>query len=599
MFKQNLKCEVNHIKQIVPKSIKKIWIIMMAGRNEYIVIFILLGLISILLDIIEPYFAKILIDRLQTFKFPIELIKLGIIWLIIYFIKNIINIISSKINLKFKINVIYSLRIKLFEKIIKLPISYFKEHSVGYIMSRQIDDIDDLDGMLLNNIVSGVLSLIEFIVIFIIMMNINTILAIISLVIMFGNVVLNFIFPLKKLYKVHSDARANVSKNLQDCLSGINLVKASDAYNFETNRFGTILKSYYSARKNRDFIDIIRKGLVRFLEGVSIPLIVVIGGLFVYRGIFTTGSILAYIIYFQKLTDVFVNATNFIPLLKIAEASADRICEILDLGIDVNIDSEKVNDISLQKACSIEFKNVYFSYDNNKNTLNNISFKINPGEKVAFVGKSGSGKTSIVNLLLGYFTPSNGQILINDIDIKKYNLSNVLNAIGVVSQDLFLFNRTVLENIIYNTDKNKISEEKLKAVLDRTLVSEIIKKMPNGMNTLIGDKGNTISGGEKQRLCIAREILKEPMILVLDEATSALDSISEELVQTAINNVSNEKTVIMIAHKLSSIKNSDKIYVIDNGRIVEKGTHDELLKKEGEYYSLYKKQINLEGDEDE
>lgn len=593
-----LNCEVNNINQIISKSIKKISSIMMKNRKKYIIIFILLGIISISLDIMEPYLAKILIDKLKSFKVPIDLLQLGFIWLILYFIKNIVNIATNKINLNFKIDVLYSLRIQIFEKIIKLPISYFKEHSIGYIMSRQIDDIEDLDGMLLNNVINGFLAFIELIVIFIIMIKINIILAFISLVIMLGTALLNFIFPLKKLYKIHSESRTYISKNLQDCLSGINLIKSSNSYDFETNRFKDTLNLYYNARKNRDSMDIIRKGLVKFVGGTSIPLITIIGGLFVYKNICTIGSIFAFLIYFERLNDVFVNAMNLIPLFKIAEASAERINEVLELNADINI-NKKDNINMLPKTCSIEFRNVCFSYDNNNNALNNISFKIHPGEKVAFVGQSGAGKTSIVNLLLGYFKPNNGEILINDINMQHYSLSNLLNAIGFVSQDLFLFNRTISENIIYNTDFKKISKQNLKEILDKTLVSEIIKKMPDGLNTLIGDRGNTISGGEKQRICIAREILKKPMILILDEATSALDSISEELVQTAINNVTNDKTVIMIAHKLSTIKNADKIYVLNNGNIVEHGSHHELLNKKGIYYELYNKQINLEGDNNE
>lgn len=572
---------------------------MMENRNRYIILFILLGITSISLDIIEPYFAKILIDKLQYFKLPTELLKIGGIWLILYIIKNIINMLTNKINLEFKISVIYSLRIKIFEKIIRLPISYFKQHSIGYIMSRQIDDIEDLDGMLLNNVINGILAFIELILIFIIMIKINIVLAIIALFIMSGTSILNFIFPLKKLYKIHSESRTYVSKNLQDCLSGINLIKSSNAYNFEIDRFGDTLQKYYTARRNRDSIDIIRKGSIKFLGGLNIPLLTVIGGFFVYKHIFTTGSIFAFLIYFERLSDVFVNAMNLIPLFKIAESSADRLTEILNLDIDSNIITSSHRNSILHKACSIEFKHVYFSYDNHTNILNDVNFKINSGEKVAFVGQSGAGKTSIINLLLGYFKPSKGEILINDINIEQYSLSNILNSIGVVSQDLFLFNRTVLENILYNTDKNKISDKYLQEVLDKTLVSEIINKMPNGLNTLIGDRGNTISGGEKQRICIAREILKDPILLILDEATSALDSISESLVKTSLKNVSNHKTVIMISHKLSSIKNADKIYVLNNGTIVEEGIHDNLLSKRGTYYSLYNEQINLEGDNNE
>ncbi len=239
---------------------------------------------------------------------------------------------------------------------------------------------------------------------------------------------------------------------------------------------------------------------------------------------------------------------------------------------------------------AIEFRNINFSYDGKQNVLKNINFKIKKGQTIAFVGPSGSGKSSLVQLLLRFYTPNSGDIFIDGKNIAEYKLEDLRKSIGFVSQEPFLFNRSLYDNIVYNFDKTSFIDTKVKNALADTYIESVIDKIPEGINTIVGDRGSIFSGGEKQRICIACEIIKNPNILILDEATSSLDSISEEIVQSAINNVSKGRTSIVIAHKLSTIKNADCIYVIQDGCIVEYGKHDELIKQKGLYYSLYNKQ---------
>lgn len=559
----------------------------MFKKKKYIGIFIFLVGINTFFDIIEPKFAQKLIDKALNSSPPKELLYLGIIWLAIFTIKYINKYIFQNLSLKFKTSVIEDIEKYLFDHFLKLPISYFQNNSIGYIVSRQLDDAFSIDGIMIYNIIEGFFSIVQVIVIFIIMFNTNVLLGALSLILTIGDVVINFCFPLKELYKKLNEEVAILRKELSDTFLGIKLIKMSNKFRYEIQRFSGFLKGYFNALLRRENVNIIRRLVSSLLKELSNPIIIIIGGFLIYYNKMSVGTLTLFIIYFGKLSVAFYPATNLIPLFKISKAYAERIYEIISMDIEENC---ATND-KLEFKNLVEFKNVSFSYDGNTNVLNNINIKINKNQFVAFVGKSGSGKSSILNLILKIFLPSSGNIYIDGQDIKEINTSTLRNSISYVDQSAFLFNRSLYENLNYSST-DKVTEEFFTKTLNETSLTPIISKMPNGIDTLITEDGNNLSGGEKQRICIAREMLKNCNILILDEYTSALDSITESKIQNTLNSISKDKTVIMVAHKLPIIKNADNIFVLNEGNIVESGNHEELMNKKGLYFSLYNQQIS-------
>lgn len=564
------------------KSSKLIYSFMNIKR--YLPIFLLFEVIILSINIIEPGLAKELIDKSLMSTSPSYLIKIGAVWLGLYLFKIINMYIYQLITLKFKINVYHQIKLSLYQKIINFPIKYFQKNSTGYIMSRILDDVEGIDGMLLHNIINGLISLLQVIIIFTLMLNVNVMLTLIVFIMTIVYTVCQFIFPLTRLYKEHNESKSTVSKELGDSLDGINVIKSFSAEVYESNRFDNILKNYDFNRINRDEANIKRLNLVQFISGCINPVIIIIGGILIFKKIITTGEVMAFILYFEKLRTALVPGMNLIPCYKVGQASAQRIFEIFKMDKE-NLNIERgLNEVT---DGSIEFKNVTFGYEEDKIILNNVNFKINKGEKIGFVGVSGSGKSSIVKLILKFFNVNKGEILINNININKYNISNLRRSIGFVHQSPFLFNRILRENLQYI---NKLDENELINILQKAYIYNIITDNKVEFDSLVEQNGNMFSGGEKQRLCIARELTKKPKILILDEATSSLDSISENCIEKTINTMDKDVTVIIIAHRLATVKNLDRIYVLEQGNIIEEGNHEELLNNKGKYYELFNKQ---------
>ena len=323
--------------------------------------------------------------------------------------------------------------------------------------------------------------------------------------------------------------------------------------------------------------------VMEFLSMTGVAVVLWFGGKDVIDGVWTLGDFTAFILAITQMYQPIKNFAQLNSTIQKAVAGSERVFEILDEKNSIyDLPNAKVLD-SFSK--DIVYKNVNFSYEKGKQILRGINIDIKKGQTVAFVGSSGSGKSTIANLVLRFYDVDNGEILVDGINIKDLKLSSLRDKIGVVSQDVFLFNDTIKYNISYG--KMDATDEEIETVAKAANAHKFISKMPKGYNTLIGERGMKLSGGEKQRIAIARAMLKNPPILVLDEATSALDSESEKLVQEAIETLMKNRTVILIAHRLSTVINADKIVVIDKGCVAEVGKHQELLDKGGIYSKLY------------
>jgi subfamily B ATP-binding cassette protein MsbA len=364
----------------------------------------------------------------------------------------------------------------------------------------------------------------------------------------------------------------------------VDVVKVFTAEERETRKIHHNLTNFMQSSITSNIIRSISSEVLALLGALGRFIVLWYGGSEIIRGNFTIGSYIAFAAYLGKLYGPIQILASMGLTLQPAATALSRVSELFDLTTE---DEDKKRTVKLLRINGkIEFKNVYFSYNHKKeDVLQDINFKIEPGEKVAFVGPSGSGKSTILKLILGLYPIERGKILIDNQDINKLLLSNLREKISIVSQNTFLFNDTVKNNILYS--KPNAKEEEIIKTTKYADAYDFIMNLENGFETIVGEMGKKLSGGEKQRISIARAILKDSDIIIFDEATSHLDNESERRIQRMINENFANKTCIIVAHRLSTIINVDKIYILDNGRIVQRGSHTELITKEGRYKQIY------------
>ena len=382
---------------------------------------------------------------------------------------------------------------------------------------------------------------------------------------------------------------AGMTSMIAETIGSMRIVKAFATKGFEINRFAKETQKYYKLMIRRDRLRFVSSPVSETFGATIAALLLWVGA----RDVLVIESIssedfLRFILLLFSLFQPLKNLTNVVNELQNGLASADRVFAIMDIKSDIqDVDNAfKVKDLN----SSLSFNDVSFTYGNkDEKVLNNINFKINKGEIFALVGPSGAGKSTLVDLIPRFYDTLSGSIKIDGKDIKDLELKSLRSLMGIVTQETFLFDDTVKANISYGVEN--ISDDEIKDASKAANAHEFIKKLPDGYNTIIGERGVSLSGGQKQRIAIARAIVKNPPILILDEATSSLDSESEKHVQSAIENLMSERTVFVIAHRLSTVHNANKILVLENGQIVQEGKHDDLINVDGLYKQLHKMQF--------
>ena len=556
-------------------------------RHPYRLFFYLalLGIIYMVLDIVEPVLAGHIMDAFLSNEVKTEIWQLGLLWLAIFILKYAVSYEKMRIGLFSMLSGMENIQLSIFQTILSAPLSFFSKFSVGYLMARQTDDVFNLEGMMPHHLVEGLLAIVESFIILCCMFYLNVWLGIGAAFLKSIDLFSNFYFPLKKLYKEHNEARAIASSELQDVLKNILMIKAAGKEKVETQRFQGCLKHYYGTWSKRDEINYIRSLLTRMSEDASYMIIIGLGGVSMYYGKMTIGEITAFMLFYKKLSSAFVGAVPLIPLFKIGEGAMERVDELKQ-----HIPMKKTSDDEKERmACrvEIELQNVKFSY-NNQRILQGVSMSFKPGEITAIVGKSGAGKSTIIKLLLGLYQVEEGKILWNGNDVNQINGQSMRSLISYIPQDAPLFHRTLRENILYEAPES-VSDEAVSKVIARTGIQEMQKRFEQKEKAW--NLETTVSGGERQRINLARALLKNGSIYILDEATSALDTETEKIVQQTLRELSKTKVVIIISHRLSSVRKADKIYVLDEGSVQENGSHEELMKKKGRYYRLFEEQV--------
>jgi len=491
--------------------------------------------------------------------------------------------------------VTYKLRKEIFAKIYKLPLKYFDTNSYGDVLSRMTNDIDTISQTLSRGIVQIITSVAMIIGILIMMFSINPVLTLVALVILpISAILVSFIVKRsQKLFVAHQQYLGEVNGHIEEMYGGHIIVKAFNGEERSIEKFNIINEKLYNSSWKSQFLTGLLMPIMNVISNGGYVAIAVLGGKFAIEGRINIGDIQAFMQYMNQFTQPIAQTANISNIFQSMAAAAERVFEFL--GEEEEKETAKeFKEIKNVKG-NIKFENVKFGYNSDRVIIKGFSADIKAGQKVAIVGPTGAGKTTMVNLLMRFYDINSGSIKIDGIDIKDIRRDNVRKLFGMVLQDTWLFNGTIKENIAYA--KPDATEDEIIEAAKSAYADHFIRTLPEGYDTVINEEADNISQGEKQLLTIARAMLANPPMLILDEATSSVDTRTELLIQKAMDKLTKGRTTFVIAHRLSTIKNADLILVMDHGNIVEKGKHEELLKENGFYASLYNSQFQLTDDD--
>ena len=528
---------------------------------------------------------KVFDTKLDEKKLKEKSITLGIIYLVQAIFSYIVGLLMAYVGIGYS----KKLRRNISTKINKLPLKYFDTHEIGDVLSRVTNDVDTIGINMSNNITSFVTNITLFLGSVVMMFVTNAAMAVTAILASIFGFMFTFVILKRsqKYFTMRQKELGNLNGHIEEIYSGHNVVKA---YNGETEalvEFDKINDKLYEANRKSQFLSGIMQPLMNFIGNFGYVAVCVVGALLVMNNEITFGVIVAFMIYVRLFTNPLSRLAQAMTSMQSIAAAAERVYEFMDeeeLPSELNIKS------SLPKKVkgNIEFKNVKFGYSPEKTIIKDFSAKVKDGEKIAIVGPTGAGKTTMVNLLMKFYEINDGDILIDGISIKNIKREDLHNLFVMVLQDTWLFEGSIKDNLKFNN--KDITTDLLWDICKKIGIDHFIKTLPNTMDSDVTDN-EAISSGQKQLLTIARGMVKDAPFLILDEATSNVDTRTEEVVQIAMDKLMEGKTSFIIAHRLSTIKNADLILVMNEGNIVEQGTHKELLKKNGFYANLYNSQF--------
>ena len=581
-------------EEIVRRSKREIIIRLIAYLKPYkakSMIVILLMILVMLCNVVNPYLLQQAIDVYVVNKDINGILLIGGILLVI----NIFAWIASKIRWtmisKITNNILDNIRHELYEHIQKLSFDFFDNRPVGKILARVVGDVNALKNLFNQSIQTLIPELLSLVCVAMAMFILNVKLAMACIILLPFLTIAMFYIEIhsRKRWEVFRNKRSNLNGFTHEDFSGIKVVQAfANEKNTEKN-FRKMVKEQKEAFLNAVRLNDCFWPLVELSWGIGTLIVFAVGYRLILSGEIQVGKLIAFSMYTGMFWRPIMNLSSFYNTLITNFAAADRIFDILDQDPDIeNIgEAPKMSRIDGK----VEFRNIDFSYNVGGKVLNNINFKVNSGDRIALVGATGSGKTTIISLLSRFYDPTNGEILVDGKNIKYVDLYSYRSQMGIMLQDTFLFSSTIMENIRYGrldaTDEEVINAAKA------VNAHEFIMKLENGYDTEVNERGSRLSLGQRQLVSFARALLANPRILILDEATSNIDTQTEMLVQKGIEKLIKGRTSFVIAHRLSTIRDCDKILVISDGEIIESGTHDELLRNKGMYYDLYSAQYKF------
>lgn len=486
-------------------------------------------------------------------------------------------------------NTVYRLRRDIDTKLARLPLKYYDNHPHGDILSRVTNDVDNIAHTLQQSITQVIHAVVTVIGVLIMMFSISPLLSWISLAIIpLSLLVTMFVVRRSQKYFIAQwDSTGALNGHIEEAFTGHNIIEAFNQQDKTIERFDEENERVYEASFKAQFISGIIRPAINFLNNVNYVVICVVGGIRVATGLITLGGVQAFIQYSRRFTQPVIQVASITNVLQSTVASAERVFELLDEEEEIP-DTE--NPVVLENVKGhVRFEHVYFSYHPDTPLIEDLNLDAQPGQTVAIVGPTGAGKTTLVNLLMRFYEIDSGRITIDGVDIRDMRRDDLRKIFGMVLQDTWLFNGTIRDNIAYG--KEGATDEEIVAAAQAAYVDHFIRTLPQGYDTVLTEDASNISQGQKQLLTIARAFLADPKILILDEATSSVDTRTEMLIQKAMAELRQGRTSFVIAHRLSTIRDADTILVMNQGRIVEQGNHEELMATRGFYYDLYMSQF--------
>ncbi len=572
------------------KAIKNI-IGLLGDYKLKLIITTICAVISTLFNVISPIFIgkaattiyngiNNIMHHTGTIDLNSVIYSLSIV-VVLYIISSVFSYLQSYVLVGISTNISYELRSRIMEKITSLAMDDVDENKRGDILSRLTNDVDSLQTGITQAFLQMLTAVITIIGVVAMMLYINlwmTLAIVVLIPITFAMIILMTKFSQSYFLK-QLTYKGSLNGQIEETFTGHDIIRAFNQEDTSIEKFENDNDMWYDQEWKSQFFSSLTGPAMNFISNIAYVLIAVMGAIFALQKTIAVGDILAFFQYVENFTRPIQQITRVMNLVQTAMAATERIYEFLALEDEQNPSAKQITKVSE----SITFENVSFGYSPNEKIINDLSFKVNKGEKIAIVGETGAGKTTIVKLLMRFYDVNMGSIKIDGIDIEEYDKNSLRSLVGMVLQDSWLFSDTITNNIRYgNLDA---TDEEVVEAAKQVYADNFIRQLPKGYETELNEDSDNISHGQKQLLTIARTILSEKEILILDEATSSVDTRTEKIIQKAMDRLMENKTSFIIAHRLSTIKNADKIIVIENGELIEQGTHDELLELKGYYYN--------------